>query len=345
MLALLRESGWHAEDRRHWPFDEEAHGDNGRGNHGRRDRLHRAAAQGRQAFLLLVEFDQDAHLDTSEGRSQRQRLDWEFIPMAWSSTTAKSDSFSPSSTSLGIADNTIVMYSTDNGAEELSWPDGGSHAVPRREGYQLGWRLARAVRDPLAGRHQARHGIQRRLLAPGHASHVAGSRRRAGHRRESARRAKAPATRPSRSTSTASILYPYLKGEVKENPRPGFLYWSDEGDLMALRYGNWKIHFNEQRSHGFDAWQDPLTPLRLPKLVNLRTDPFEEADLSSMFYQKWRADRVFVLAPRRRPRRPVHEDAHGVPAASEPGELESRRGDGKTPSPPGGSGIRFGRRS
>ena len=70
---------------------------------------------------------------------------------------------------------------------------------------------------------------------------------------------------------------PHLKGEA-ENPRPGFLYWSDEGDLMALRYGNWKVHFMEQRAEGFDAWQDPFTPLRFPMLVNLRTDPFEEAE-------------------------------------------------------------------
>jgi arylsulfatase len=92
-------------------------------------------------------------------------------------------------------------------------------------------------------------------------------------------------------------LLPFLKGEVKKNPRPGFLYWSDEGDLMALRYGDWKVHFAEQRSEGADAWQDPLVSLRFPKLMNLRTDPFEQADVSSMFYWKWRADRVFALAP------------------------------------------------
>jgi arylsulfatase A-like enzyme len=92
-------------------------------------------------------------------------------------------------------------------------------------------------------------------------------------------------------------LIPLLKGEVEKSPRPGFLYWGDEGDLMALRYGNWKIHFAEQRAEGADAWQDPLVTLRCPKLVNLRTDPFEEADISSIYYWKWRMDRVFMLAP------------------------------------------------
>ena len=85
---------------------------------------------------------------------------------------------------LGIADNTIVMYSTDNGAEKCTWPDGGIHAVPRREGLELGRRLARAVRDPVAGRDQARHREQRNLLAPGHAAHIAGRGRRTGYRRE-----------------------------------------------------------------------------------------------------------------------------------------------------------------
>ena len=85
---------------------------------------------------------------------------------------------------LKIADNTIVMYSTDNGAEELSWPDGGVDAVPRRKGHELGGRLACAVRHPVAGRRQARHGFQRSLFTPGHAAHAAGRRRRAGHRRE-----------------------------------------------------------------------------------------------------------------------------------------------------------------
>jgi hypothetical protein len=84
---------------------------------------------------------------------------------------------------------------------------------------------------------------------------------------------------------------PFLKGEAKESPRPGFLYWSDEGDLMALRYGNWKVHFMEQRSDGMEVWQEPFVSLRLPKLVNLRTDPFENADIAAnMFYAQWRVD-------------------------------------------------------
>ena len=93
-------------------------------------------------------------------------------------------------------------------------------------------------------------------------------------------------------------MIPYLKGEVEKGPRPGFLYWGDEGDLMALRYGDWKVHFAEQRKVGANAWQDPLVTLKAPKLMNLRSDPFEEADISGdMHYWEWRAARLYMLLP------------------------------------------------
>ena len=87
-----------------------------------------------------------------------------------------------------------------------------------------------------------------------------------------------------------------LKGEG-EWPRKEFLYWTDDGDVCGLRYSNWKLVFMEQRSHGFDVWQDPLVTLRLPKLFSLRSDPFERAAHESMGYGRWRIDRIFLLAP------------------------------------------------
>ncbi len=197
---------------------------------------------------------------------------------------------------LKIADNTIVMYSTDNGAEELSWPDGG--ATPFRgekdTNWDGGWRVPCAIRWP-------------GVIKPGTVSNEVFSHQdmlptlvAAAGEPDIAAKLKAGYT-AGKKTFKVYIdgfnLLPFLKGELKENPRPGFLYWSDEGDLFAIRYGNWKVHFVEQRAEGFAAWQDPFTPLRFPKLVNLRTDPFEEADHSSMFYEKWRADRVFMLVP------------------------------------------------
>ena len=92
-------------------------------------------------------------------------------------------------------------------------------------------------------------------------------------------------------------LLPFLKGEQKKSPREGFLYWSDDGDLLAIRVQNWKVVFLEQRAKGLGVWREPFSPLRIPKLFNLRADPFEQGDDSTLFYDKWMADRSFVLVP------------------------------------------------
>jgi arylsulfatase len=91
-------------------------------------------------------------------------------------------------------------------------------------------------------------------------------------------------------------LLPALKGE-SDWPRREFLYWTDDGSVAALRYNNWKMLFLEQRAHGFDVWQEPFVELRLPKLFNLRTDPFERGDHEGMDYARWRIDRAFLIAP------------------------------------------------
>jgi arylsulfatase len=198
---------------------------------------------------------------------------------------------------LGIADNTIVMYSTDNGAEELSWPDGG--ATPFRgekdTNWEGAWRVPCAIRWPGVIKpgtvsndifsHQDM--LPTLLAAAGEADIV-----------EKVKKGHQAGAKTFKVHLDGYNLIPFLKGEVKENPRPGVLYWSDEGDLMALRYDDWKIHFMEQRAEGILAWQEPFVPLRLPKLFNLRSDPFENADIAAqMFYSKWRADRLFMLLP------------------------------------------------
>ena len=81
------------------------------------------------------------------------------------------------------------------------------------------------------------------------------------------------------------------------SPRHEFFYFNDDGSLVALRYDQWKIVFAEQRSHGMDVWQDPFVPLRLPKLLNLRSDPFETADHEGMDYERWRVEHVFLMVP------------------------------------------------
>lgn len=198
---------------------------------------------------------------------------------------------------LGITENTIVMYSTDNGAEVLSWPDGG--ATPFRgekdTNWEGGWRVPCLLRWP-------------GMIAPGIVSNEIFSHTdmlptlaAAAGEPEIVEKLK-KGYKAGRKTFKVHIdgfnLLPFLKGEVAENPRKGFFYWSDDGDLMALRFQDYKIHFLEQRAHGFEVWSEPLTPLRTPKLFNLRSDPFERADEDSkMFYYKWVADHMFVLVP------------------------------------------------
>jgi arylsulfatase len=92
-------------------------------------------------------------------------------------------------------------------------------------------------------------------------------------------------------------LVPFFKGEVKESPRKEMLYWSDDGDLMALRYGNWKAVFKEQRAESFQVWSEPMVDLRVPKIFNLRSDPFERADHDAIYYNDWLLRRVFLLVP------------------------------------------------
>jgi arylsulfatase A-like enzyme len=92
-------------------------------------------------------------------------------------------------------------------------------------------------------------------------------------------------------------LLPWLKGDTEASPRQEFLYWSDDGKLVALRYNQWKAVFAEQRAHSFDVWQEPFVDLRVPKLFSLRADPFERADHEGIDYAHWRMERIFLLVP------------------------------------------------
>jgi len=197
---------------------------------------------------------------------------------------------------LGITDDTIVMYSTDNGAEVMSWPDGGSTPFrgEKDTNWEGGWRVPCAIRWPgmieagtVSNQIFSHTDMLPTLLA------VAGEpdiveKLKKGHK-------------AGGKTFQVHIdgynLLPFLKGEVKENPRKVFFYWSDDGDLMALRYEQWKVVFSEQRAHGLDVWREPLSSLRVPKLFNLRSDPFERGDESTLFYDKWMVDRAYALVP------------------------------------------------
>ena len=198
---------------------------------------------------------------------------------------------------LGITDNTIVMYSTDNGAEVMSWPDGG--ATPFRgekdTNFEGGWRVPAVIRWP-------------GVIKPGTVSNEIFSHvdllptfLAAAGDPEVAQKLKNGLIAGSKNFKVhidGLNLLPFLRGDVKENPRKGFFYWSDDGELMALRYENWKVTFIEQRAKGLGVWKEPFVALRVPKIYNLRSDPFERGDEDgSLFYDKWMVDRVFVLVP------------------------------------------------
>ncbi|HEY7154634.1 MAG TPA: arylsulfatase, partial [Gemmataceae bacterium] len=91
-------------------------------------------------------------------------------------------------------------------------------------------------------------------------------------------------------------LLPFFKGEVEKSPRNEFLYWSDDGDLFAIRVQNWKLVFIENNHTGIDIWRKEFTRLRIPKIFNLRADPFERGDASFLF-DDWMAHRAFLIVP------------------------------------------------
>jgi arylsulfatase len=198
---------------------------------------------------------------------------------------------------LGITDNTIVMYSTDNGAEVMSWPDGGTTPFrgEKDTNFEGGWRVPCAIRWP-------------GVLKPGTVSNEIFSHQdmlptlaAAGGEPQVIDKLKKGYKSGNKSFKVhidGYNLLPFFKGEVKENPRKGHLYWSDDGDLMALRVADWKCTFLEQRAVGMDVWREPLVNMRVPKIYNLRSDPFERADVDAqMFYSKWLMDRAFLLVP------------------------------------------------
>jgi arylsulfatase len=196
---------------------------------------------------------------------------------------------------LGLEENTIVMYSTDNGAEKMSWPDGGTS--PFRSEKATNWegafRVPCAIRWPgvvkpgtVLNDVFAHEDMLPTLLAAAGVPDAKG---------QLARGMKV-GNKTFKVHLDGYDLREALAGR-SPSPRREFFYFNDDGSLVGLRYNQWKIVFAEQRAHGFDVWQEPFTPLRLPKIFNLRSDPFESADHEAVDYGRWRIDHLFVLVP------------------------------------------------
>ncbi len=197
---------------------------------------------------------------------------------------------------LGIADNTIVMYSSDNGAETFTWPDGGTTMFRGEKNTQWegGYRVPTMIRWPgviepgtVSNEIAAHEDMLPTLLA------AAGEPEIKGRLLDGVQ----AIGRDYRVHLDGYDLGPALRGEA-EWPRNEFIYWTDDGSVAALRYGPWKVTFLEQSAHGLDVWLNPFTELRAPILTNLRMDPFERArEENAMGYQRWYLERMFLIAP------------------------------------------------
>jgi arylsulfatase len=196
---------------------------------------------------------------------------------------------------LDIADDTIVIYSTDNGPHMNTWPDGGM--TPFRNEKNSNWegafRIPELIRWP--GKIEAgvvsneivqHHDWLPTLLAAAGAPDIM-DKLKAGH---------TIGDKTYKVHIDGFNLLPYLTGEEETSPRKGFVYFSDDGDVLGLRFDNWKLVFMEQRAPGqLRVWLEPFIPLRVPKLFNLRTDPFERADITSNTYFQYIFENAYLV--------------------------------------------------
>ncbi|WP_437570911.1 arylsulfatase [Sorangium sp. So ce542] len=196
---------------------------------------------------------------------------------------------------LGVSGDTLVIYTTDNGAESFTWPDGGTTPFRGEKNTQY----EGAYRVPCLARWPG-------VIAPGRidtsivASEdwlptlaAAAGVRDVKKRLLTGYRAGGKTFRVHLDGYDQTAL---LSG-AGPSARREFFYVNDEGQVVALRYDRWKVVFAEQRAQGLLVWQEPFVPLRLPKLFDLRADPFERADQGSILYDKWRIDHAFVIIP------------------------------------------------
>jgi arylsulfatase len=196
---------------------------------------------------------------------------------------------------LGIAEDTFVMYSTDNGPHMNTWPDGAM--TPFRSEKNTNWegafRIPELVRWPgkipagtISNEIVQHHDWLPTFLAMAGEPDIV-EKLKKGHKAGS---------KTFKLHIDGYNLLPYLTGKEKESPRKGLVYFSDDGDLIALRFKNWKTVFLEQRREGtLLIWGEPFTVLRIPKLYNLRTDPYERADITSNTYWDWYLSKAYMI--------------------------------------------------
>jgi len=196
---------------------------------------------------------------------------------------------------LGLDENTIVMYSTDNGAEEMSWPDGGTTIFrgEKNTNWEGGYRVPAMIKWPgvikagtVINDIGAHEDMLPTLLAATGDTTV----------KEDLLKGRKAGDMTYKVHIDGYNLLPVLKGEGQW-PRKEFIYWTDDGSVAALRYGNWKATFLRQDALGINVWIEPFVKMRAPIITNLRMDPFEKARDVGFGYHQWYADRMFMIAP------------------------------------------------
>lgn len=198
---------------------------------------------------------------------------------------------------LGVTDNTFVMYSTDNGPHRNSWPDAGT--TPFRSEKDTNWEGA--FRVPAMVRWPGK--IEAGSVCNGIISHLdwfptLAAMAGAGDVKTDLLKGATYDGKKYNVHLDGYDMTDYLTGKTDKNPRPGFIYFNDDADVVALRYDNWKLVFLEQRCQGtMKLWAEPFTELRVPLLFNLRTDPYEFAQITSNTYYDWLMSRVYLLVP------------------------------------------------
>ncbi len=200
---------------------------------------------------------------------------------------------------LGIADNTIVFYSTDNGPHMNTWPDAAITPFrgEKNTNWEGGWRVPAMVRWP----DQIEAGsVSNNIMH--HMDWLPTFLAAAGKddiKEDLLDGYDSPSMdREYRIHLDGYNFLPYLTGEAAESPRHEIFYFSDDGDLTALRYDDWKLIFLEQRAEAtFQAWREPFVALRVPLIFNLRRDPYERSQVTSNTYDDWLIDRAYLLVP------------------------------------------------
>jgi arylsulfatase A-like enzyme len=199
---------------------------------------------------------------------------------------------------LGIADNTIVHYSTDNGPHYNTWPDAASTPFfgEKNTNWEGGWRVPSMVRWPGkieagAVSNQIMHHMDwlPTYLAAAGAPDIKEQLKEGGVQ---------AIGREYKVHLDGYNFLPHITGQDEKGPRAEIFYFSDDGDLTALRWNDWKLLFMEQKEYKtLRAWIEPFTPLRLPLIFNLRRDPYERSYQTSNTYYDWLIDRAYMLVP------------------------------------------------